>query len=276
MKLSFMWVDKTLPKDHSITGSNLNLKELVKMLSEEDYDGIEIMLGNPFNFDFREVKNIIYGARLEVSQLCTGELWGSYHLCLNDIDRRRREKALSWAVMVINLANRLNCSVNIGRFRGKIWEDGLENSIVRMVDSFRCLDKIAQKLGVRLLIEPLRKDLCDNINSVSEAFEFICNTESKSFNIMIDTDHTSLEEIKYIQSNFSRIEYIHLADTMHVPLGEGTIPFSEYFKLFKLIRYDGYMSVEVFSHNQDENIVQKSMIYLKRFIRKEGGQWSYK
>jgi sugar phosphate isomerase/epimerase len=272
MKLSFMWVDKTLPKDRSITGSRLDLKELVRILSAEGYNGIEIMLGDPFKFDF---KDMISDAGLEVSQLCTGEFWGSYHLCLNDIDSRKMEKALSWAEKVIRLASQLNCSVNIGRFRGKIWEDGLENSIVRMMDSFRYLDKIAQKLGVRLLIEPLRKDLCDNINSVSEAFEFISNTESESINIMIDTDHTSLEEIQYIKSYFSRIEYIHLADTMHVPLGEGNIPFSEYFKLFKLMRYDGYMSVEVFSQGQDENIVQKSMIYLKRFIRKEGDQWRY-
>lgn len=271
-----MWLDPTLPRDHSVTGSSLSLREFIRILSEAGYNGIEIMLGNPFSFNLEEITNLIRDAKLEVSQLCTGEFWGSYNLCLNDIDRRKREKALSWAEKVISLASRLNCSVNIGRFRGKIWEDGLENSIVRMIDSFRYLDRIAQKLGVRLLIEPLRKDLCDNINSVSEAFEFIYNTESKSINIMVDTDHTSLEEIQYIQSHFSRIEYIHLADTMHVPLGEGTIPFSEYFKLFKSQRYDRYMSVEVFSDNRDKEVIRKSIDFLKQFVKKENdGRWSY-
>ena len=73
----------------------------------------------------------------------------------------------------------------------------------------------------------------------------------------------------------SRISHIHLADTMHIPLGDGTIPFSEYFKLFKHMRYDGYLSIEVFSQGKDENIVQETMLYLKRFIRKEGAQWCY-
>lgn len=271
-----MWVDQTLPKDHAITGSNLKLKEFVRILSEAGYNGIEIMVGDPFNFNIKEVAEVICNARLEVSQLCTGEFWGSYNLCLNDINIKKCTKALSWAKQVINLAGILNCSVNIGRFRGKIWEDGLKNSVNRMVDSFKYLDKKAQKLGVRLLIEPLRSNICDNINSVSEAGAFIHNAGLRSFYIMIDIDHTSLKEIEYIQSNFSSIKYIHLADTQHAPLGEGTILFSKYFKLFKSLRYDGYMGIEVFSNNQDRNIVQKSISYLKRFIQRADKVWEYK
>jgi sugar phosphate isomerase/epimerase len=271
-----MWVDQALPKDHAITGSNLNLKEFVRILSEAGYNGIEIMLGNPFDFNIKEVVEVICNARLEVSQLCTGEFWGSYNLCLNDINIKKCTKALSWAKQVINLAGILNCSVNIGRFRGKIWEDGLKNSVNRMVDSFKYLDKKAQKLGVRLLIEPLRSNICDNINSVSEAVAFIHNAGLRSFYIMIDIDHTSLEEIEYIQSNFSIIKYIHLADTQHAPLGAGIILFSKYFKLFKSLKYDGYMGIEVFSNNQDRDIVQKSISYLKRFIQRADKVWEYK
>jgi len=271
-----MWIDQTLPQGHAVTGINLKLKDLVRLLRDAGYNGVEIMLGDPFNFNFKELKNIVYDLKLEVSQLCTGEFWGSYNLCLNDINNKKYVKALLWAEQVIHLAGTLNCSVNIGRFRGKIWEDGFKNSINRMVNSFRHLDKKAKEQGIELLIEPLRSDICDNLNSVSEVAELIHNTGLQSFYIMIDTDHTSLEEIEYIKNNFSSIKYIHLADTRHVPLGEGTIPFSKYFKLFKSLRYDGYMGIEVFSNNQDKNIIQKSINYLKRFIQKEGGQWNYK
>lgn len=276
MKLSFMWVDKTIPDDHSVTGSRLEFKKFTSILSKTGYNGVEIMMGNPFNFDFEEVKKIVYDANLEISQLCTGEFWGTYNLCLNDINKEKRKEALLWAERVIDIASKLNCSVNIGRFRGKIWQDGIKHSINRMVHSFRYLDKKAKEQNIEILIEPLRKDICDNLNSVSEVSEFIKNFELQSFYIMIDTDHTPIEEMKYFQNNFSSIKHIHLADTMHVPLGEGVIPFSEYFKLFKSLRYNGYMSIEVFSNNQDENIINNSIVYLKRFIHKEGGQWNYK
>jgi D-psicose/D-tagatose/L-ribulose 3-epimerase len=271
-----MWVDKTIPDDHSITGLRLEFKKFTSILSKTGYNGVEIMMGNPFSFDFKEVKKIVYDTNLEISQLCTGEFRGTYNLCLNDINKEKRKEALLWAEKVISLASILNCSVNIGRFRGRVWEDGFNNSINRMVHSFRYLDKKAKEQNIEILIEPLRKDICDNLNSVLEVSEFIKNYELQSFYIMIDTDHTSIKEIEYIQNNISCIKYIHLADTMHVPLGEGIISFSEYFKLFKSLRYDGYMSIEVFSNNYDENIIKKSMLYLKRFIQKEGRQWNYK
>jgi D-psicose/D-tagatose/L-ribulose 3-epimerase len=271
-----MWVDQTLPKDHAITGSNLNLKEFIRILSETGYNGIEIMLGNPLNFNIKKVVDVVYSAGLEVSQLCTGEFWGSYNLCLNDINTKKRKKALSWAEQSIKFASILKCSVNIGRFRGKIWEDGVKNSMNRMLNSFRYLDKKAKEWNVELLIEPLRKDICDNINSVSEVASFINNNGLQSFRIMIDTDHTSIEEIGYIQSNFSNIKYIHLTDTMHSALGEGTIFFPKYFKLFKSLRYEGYMSIEVFSNNQDMNIAQDSISYLKKFIQRTNELWKYK
>ena len=271
-----MWIDQSLPQDHAITGMNLKLEKSVKTLSEEGYNGIEIILGNPFNFNVKEAVDIIYDSKLEVSQLCTGEFWGSYNLCLNDIDTKAYAKAILWGEQVINLASVLNCSVNIGRFRGKVWEDGFKNSMNRMVNSFRHLDKKAKEQGIELLIEPLRGNICDNLNSVSEAAELIHNTGLQSFYLMIDTDHTSIEEIGYIQNKFSSIKYIHLADTMHAPLGEGTILFSKYFKLFKSLRYEGYMGIEVFSNNQDRNIAQNSISYLKKFIQRTNKLWKYK
>lgn len=271
-----MWIDKLIPEGHPLTGSRLSLEKTAGLLSEKGYNGIEIMIGDPSVFDYREVQNIVSKYNLEVSQLCTGEFWGTYNLCLNDINEIKAEKALDWAEKVINLAGFFNCSINIGRFRGKIWQDGFENSIGRMINSFKYLDKKAQEQNVKILIEPLREDICDNLNYVSEAYDIIKKHKLQSFSIMIDTDHTSIEEKDSIQSYSNSIKYIHLADTKHVPLGDGIVPFSEYFNLIQSIGYDGYVGIEVFSDNQDEDIIKSSITYLKKFIYKEEEHWHYK
>ncbi len=275
MKFSFMWVDKTLPKEHPVTGSKMNLREFAKLLSVTGYNGIEIMMGNPFMFDYEDVKNVISETNLQISQLCTGEFFNFYGLCLNHKDQDKYKEALLWAEEVINLASQFKCSMNIGRFRGKIWQDGHENSFDRMINSFKHLDQKAQEKKVTILIEPLRKDICDNLNSVLDTYNFLKKFGLQSFHLMIDTDHTLIEEKEYVNKYSSSIKYIHLADTKHVPIGEGIIQFSEYFNLFKSIGYHGYMSIEVFSENRDKEIIKKSMAYLEKFFYKDGIRWVY-
>lgn len=276
MKLSYMWVDKHLPQTHPVTGITLPLPETLKLLSHTGYNAVEIMLGNPFEFDIDHVSNHIAAAGLEISQLCTGEFWGTYHLCLNDPEEKQRKKAIVWGEQIITLAAQAGCSINIGRFRGKIWNDEQAQSLRRMGESFRHLDQYARQRGVEILIEPLRPDICDNLNSIAESLAFIEQHELQAFHLMLDTDHTTLEEYDSITTHFSRIKFIHLADTKHVPLDEGNIPFDRYFDLFKFLQYDGYLSIEVFSQNRDTMIVKKSLKYVKKFMsQKEDRLWKW-
>jgi D-psicose/D-tagatose/L-ribulose 3-epimerase len=115
-----------------------------------------------------------------------------------------------------------------------------------MAESFAVLDEIAHAEGVEILIEPLRPDICDTMNSVAETASFIDECGLKNFGWLLDTDHVDLGQKDDIAKRAASLGFVHLADTFHVPLGRGSIDFPSYFALLSELDYSGYCSVEVF------------------------------
>lgn len=246
MKKSYMWIDPSLPRNHAITGLDLPLSEALGHMGALGFDGIELMVGEPDLLDLREFRRAVHAHGMEVSQICTGELFGSFGLMLNDLASSSRKTALDMAMKVVRLAGKLDCKVGIGRFRGIVWNKDSIASYEAMAESFLALDKAAQNEGVELLIEPLRPDICDTINTVSQACDFISAHGLKNFGWLLDTDHVGLEQENSISKHANLLGFVHLADTFHAPLGWGKINFSRYLELLTQIGYYGYCSVEVF------------------------------
>lgn len=277
MNLSFMWIDKQVPTTHPVTGIRGELSSAVKLLRLYGFDSIEIMAGDPFKLDLAEL-SLTGPASMKVVQLCTGEYFGTYGLCLNHVDSERREKAWAWAKQSVFLAGQLGCPINIGRFRGGVWSDGRDSSWERMAEGMRFLDNEASKQGVSVLIEPLVEDVCGSLNTLQEAINFINDVGLRSTFLMIDTDHTSLREEATIRENTSLIRLVHLSDTRHKMLGTGQVAFERYFRVLEEINYDGPLSVEVFPEGSDEEVVASSIRFLKRFLRLEESPsgWAFK
>jgi len=246
MKKSYMWIDPSLPRDHAITGLDLPLAEASARMEELGFEGIEVMIGDPDLFDWKAFRKAVLARGLEVSQLCTGELYGSLNLTLNNPDGSARKTALRMAESVIRLAGNLGCRVGIGRFRGKIWDNDEASSLEAMAESFAALDRLAREEGVELLIEPLRPDICDTLNTVSQTCAFLDANGLAAFGWLLDTDHVGLDQEAGIVKNMRRLGFVHLADTFHIPLGRGKIDFPRYFELLGRLEYAGYCSVEVF------------------------------
>jgi sugar phosphate isomerase/epimerase len=210
------------------------------------FDGIEVMIGDPDLFDRDVFGKSVLAHGLEVSQLCTGELFGSLNLMLNDPDGSARKAALKKAESVVRLAGSLGCKVGIGRFRGKIWNGDEMSSLEALAGSLSALDRFAGEEGVELLIEPLRPDICDTLTTVSQACTFMDAAGLSNFGWLLDTDHVGLDQEQSIVDYKDRLGFVHLADTFHVPIGRGKIDFPRYIELLGRLEYAGYFSVEVF------------------------------
>lgn len=247
MKKSYMWIDSALPRGPAVTGLTLPLEKALDRMTELGFEGVELMIGDPELFKVDEFQKAVLGRGMEVSQICTGELFGSYGLTLNDPDASGRKTALRKAAEVVVLAGRLGCKVGIGRFRGKIWNQDRAASYSAMADSFASLDRLAQGAGVEILLEPLRPDICDTLNTVSEAAEFIDTCGLKKFGWLLDTDHVGLDQEDSIRKRGAGLGFVHLADTRHLPLGQGDVEFPRYLWLLREIGFSGFCSVEVFS-----------------------------
>nr|WP_312058978.1 sugar phosphate isomerase/epimerase family protein [Fervidobacterium pennivorans] len=275
MKLAYMWVDPSIPEKSKVTGLRGSIKDTIGVLSKFNFNAVEIMLGDPFFF---ESTGLLEGFRkncdLCISQLCTGEFFGTYGLTLNNPDPQMREKALSWMFKTVEIAGTLGCSVNIGRFRGFISSSDPIGSKERMFESFQRIDEIANLCNIKILLEPLKSSVCNVLNSISECVKVIQKLNLKHFDIMLDTDHTNFIEERQFLEQIS-LTYVHLADKDHLPLGNGSIDFAEYFLVLRELNFDGYLSVETFcSHFQ---CVENAVRFLHKYIvLAEDGVWVWK
>jgi len=246
MKTSYMWVDPGLPRDHPITGLTMPLQEALGAMKAFGFDGVELMIGNPSSFEAETFGRKVRDYGLSISQICTGELFGSYGLALNHPDVSLRSAAMRSAEDVIRMAGRWQCTVGIGRFRGKVWDSDPGVSMGRMADSLRHLNKVAEDEGVDILLEPLRRDVCDTLNTVAETANVIRTWGLDRFGWLLDTDHVDLRQAESVRREARSLGFVHLADSRHVPLGRGDIRFEDYVALFASLGYQGYCSVEVF------------------------------
>ncbi len=278
MKLAFMWIDPQVSLGHAVTGLRGQFGQVVHLLLEHGYDAVEVMLGDPFLFDLDEVSTVVRKTGIDVIQLCTGEYYGSYAVCLNHPDREVRNRARAWGERTVKLADIMQCPVSVGRFRGGIWDDGRQCSMERMAESMVFLDKVAASRGVEVLLEPLRKEICSTLNSVEETVGFITQNALDATAMMLDTDHTAIEnEEPAIRNNHSAVGVVHLADSGHQPLGCGSVRFDRYFEVLAEIGYGGPLSVEVFPRDNGGEILASSVEYLRQFITRdeERGVWQW-
>jgi sugar phosphate isomerase/epimerase len=246
------------------------LQEALSAMKDLGFDGIELMIGNPASFDAETFERQVKDHGLSTSQICTGELFGSYGLALNHPDVSLRSAAMRSAEDVIRMAGRWQCTVGIGRFRGKVWDSDPGVSMGRMADSLRHLNKVAEDEGVDILLEPLRRDVCDTLNTVAETASVIQAWRLDRFGWLLDTDHVDLGQTESIRREVRSLGFVHLADSRHMPLGRGDIRFEDYIALFASLGYQGYCSVEVFPDPsiKDELLLEEMAERLSEYFRK--------
>jgi D-psicose/D-tagatose/L-ribulose 3-epimerase len=246
------------------------LSTALRALRDRGFDAVELMIGDPLRFDGDSFRAETRAHGLEISQICTGELYGSYSLSLNDPDPDLREAALRKAEAVLGMAARWRCPVGIGRFRGRVWEDGRDASLGRMTESLMRLDKMAAAEGVDVLLEPLRQDVCDTMNSVAEVTDFIRTGGLRSCGWLLDTDHVDLGQSERVRHEAGLLGFVHLADSKHVALGHGNIRFGEYIDLLASAGYQGYCSIEVFPNagQADGDLLAEMSMRLSEYLRR--------
>lgn len=274
MKTSYMWVDPNLGKERRITGLRLPAGTAFPLMRGLGFDGVELMIGDPAAFDGGRFEADVRRHGLAVSQICTGELFGALGMTLNDPDEAARKRAVAAGETVVRMAGKFHCGVGIGRFRGGLWGQGGE-SRDRMGESLRYLDHVAREEGVTIALEPLRPDICSTLNTVAETAAAIVAWNLSRFGWLLDTDHVDWGQESVMRSERDSLAFVHLADSMHKPLGKGDIAIARYIAFVARLGYKGYCSVEVFPDEvlSDEMLLREIAKYLKKsFPAMSGGK----
>jgi sugar phosphate isomerase/epimerase len=82
----------------------------------------------------------------------------------------------------------------------------------------------------------------------------------------LDTFHMQLEEesfTKAIRSVAGKLGYFHIADSTRWYPGSGYLDFKEILRALEEIGYDGYLALECFPHEDNEDTARKGLQYMK-------------
>jgi sugar phosphate isomerase/epimerase len=136
------------------------------------------------------------------------------------------------------------------------------------VGTFRDSVKRAEARGITICFEPLAPSETNFINTAADAIRFVQELQSPAMKIILDvkamcSESKSIPQI--IHESWPHFAYFHANDRNLKGPGFGDVDFQPIFKALKDVRYDGYVSVEVFTFEEGaEVIANRSIEYLKR------------
>jgi len=119
-----------------------------------------------------------------------------------------------------------------------------------LVESCRACADIAAESGRTVIMEPR---VGETVCSVDSLLRLIEHVGRPNFKANFDTGHFSAQRENVVLALAKlrcRFANIHIADndpanTGHVPIGEGTIDWEEFFRTLKQMDYDGYLGLDL-------------------------------
>jgi sugar phosphate isomerase/epimerase len=273
MKLCYQVSTPEVYKLPGITSYQGDFEKSLKALRACGYDGVELMVRDPKQFDWDEVSRLLEKYDYEVPMVCTGEIYGQDKLSFADPDDRRREETIARVKSSIDLAARIGKQINLGRARGAFLPGvPAETTYKRIFDAILEVSGYAEKMKVIIALEPVNTLGLNFINSTAEGLDFVKKVGSPAFRLMLDTAHMHIEDKNIeqaVKTSREYVTYVHLADSNRRYPGAGVFDFPAFFGYLKAAGYDGAVSVEVFPLPDQETALRKSSQFIRPFLDSE-------
>jgi sugar phosphate isomerase/epimerase len=249
------------------------IEESIKRAAELGYDGVELALLDKDQVDINRVKELINKYNMEIPVISSGQVFAGSNLWFTSPDVDKRNKTIEVFKGLIDVAVEFGAMVNIGRVRGFI-EEGETKEIAeqRFTEVVKEIADYANKSDVRLILEPVNRYEINFINNLDQGVELIDKYEIKGLGLMPDVFHMNIEDASIegnLKKYISYIDYIHFADSNRLAPGWGHLDFNSIVNALKEVKYDGWISVEIFPEPDPDSAAEQAIKYLRTLIPKK-------
>jgi sugar phosphate isomerase/epimerase len=135
------------------------------------------------------------------------------------------------------------------------------------LDTFRQALPVIEETGVKVCLEPLAPAEADFLTTCAEGAALVNALASPAFRLHLDVKAMASESTatpELIRRHSKQIGHFHANDPNKRGPGFGATDFVPILQALADIRYDGWVSVEVFDYSPDpETIARESLRYLK-------------
>ena len=169
---------------------------LFPKFKEWGFDSVEIALEDASHITPKLVKAALDENGLKCNSICAA--MGPGRDLRGTIDEQHQ--AIGYIKNVLNVMSTLGCSILIGPLYSCVGRaDAVEKDVYNtqwetVVRHLKMLSAYAEKLGLKLAIEPLNRYETDFINTCDQALKMVNDVGSNALYIHLDTYHMNIEE----------------------------------------------------------------------------------
>ncbi len=237
---------------------------VIGRVAEIGYDGIELQVRDPAEFDHAAIAKLAEDAGIAISAVSTGAIGASDNLYLSSPDAGTRRRAIDRFRAVLNLAAEYGVDASIGRFRGSGKIAGSHDAAVGWLrEALDELLPVAESLGNKIVLEPQTRYIGDVLNTIAETVAFIRTFDTLSLTFEADFHHQSLEEPSLIASlvagqRSGLMSYVQVSDsTRHAP-GSGSYNWTDLMATLQAAGYDGWVAMEFTQGHDSDRAAQQA------------------
>ena len=240
------------------------------------YDGIEIIMGDPDEFDAAAFKDLLREHGLGISAINSGGIQYKLGANLVDADERKMDLALDKLRKNIRHCRELGCIQQVGVVRGFAvrgrpmrWFNDCLVQILKEVASF------AAELNVGIVFEYTNRCEINTINTGAEAREIVDRVAANNLGMLIDTGHSFIEDPDVYQNILDLRDYVrhfHLHDSNGgaALIGGGETDFNRILECCGTIGYRNWFSDGLHTCKYSEDEVRRSPSGLRQLYNKHG------
>jgi D-psicose/D-tagatose/L-ribulose 3-epimerase len=170
--------------------------------------------------------------------------------------------AIAAAEAALRLCAPFGACLTVGAFRGRCEAADAPAARQRFADSVQKLLPLAERLDVRICLEPQNRFQSSFFRTVAETLPFLEQLGSTHLGLSLDTFHMNIEESSLeaaLCAAPQRVFYVQLADNHRGPPGAGMFPLDHFRRLLEQIHYDGWVCMEIDQKSDPRSAAQAAM-----------------
>ncbi len=240
------------------------------------YDGVEIVMGDPDEFDAAAFKALLREHGLGISAINSGGIQYKLGANLVDADERKMELALAKLRKNIRHCHELGCVQQVGVVRGfAVRGRPMRWFKDRLVDVLKEVASFAAEFDVGVVFEYTNRFEINTINTGAEAHEIVDRVAADNLGILIDTGHSFLEDPDVYQNIVDLREYVrhfHLHDSNGgaALIGGGENDFNRVMEKCARIGYRNWFSDGLHTMKYSQEELRRSTSGLRQIYEKHG------
>ncbi len=227
-----------------------DISEILSLVREIGYDGVELNLGHPNEVDAAVLKDGLDRHALKAVSIATGAAYFEEGLCLAAPGPADRDRAIERIRLQCAFGAGIGAKVVVGMMRGRLDndEDMARRQTEWFVDSLAKCAAAARDAGVTLMVEPMNRYETNFLTTATETLTFLDSHDRRDVEVMLDTFHMNIEEADLpaaCAATCGRLGLLQTVDSNRCAPGMGHIDFSSLLAVLTAGGYDGFLSAEI-------------------------------